>query len=249
MEFNSKAYESQISEARAALRTFESRQMDIAYLNVIKNHERELEFSSSRFFVAGLYGLVLDVYLTATTPIKKFLHSKGVLEAISERYGKKISSIEDMLDMDSDDKKILDFLDNRNEEYVTAIAAYSLRTGKHPYELLSSSKDNAQIIRTTYRNLDAFDKERMKMIESMLSITKAVMKIDADGIEAATLMALDMESDGLDLSQFGIDAKYIGKVVGRYANDISHFGPNLMMEYAMQHKRKMDSYERAIKTQ
>ncbi len=159
-----------LEKTRDALRRRTAEEIDKIYANTIKAVGKELEFSSARHLVTGLYGLIFDSVYTLWDPVKKITSSPFVSQLVEDEIGEGKTFLDYLVAKGGENKspderekqvqKLTESFESfrKSEAYAQAITDRCAQTNKTPYAILKSKKELVKIIQEVYGSVEEYEK-------------------------------------------------------------------------------------------
>lgn len=233
-----------LEETKQALRREWAEYTDKIYANTLKSVEGELQYSTSRHLIAGMFGFLGDAIYTLWDPAKEIIESPFVAEEVRKTVGpgktivdyitsKKNQREPGQKEQNAQEiKKMLNTF-TRLESYAKTITDYCQETGKTPDAVLHSSRDMLGIIEKVYGSVEEYEKSEVKSVNNL---TKLVDHLNVIGHMPLGLMIPDLITSHVesvkDLSDVGINPAMIGTIVQSYVGDVAKFAKAFIIEYA-----------------
>jgi hypothetical protein len=247
--------ENPIDNTRAAVRRYSAELIEQAYSNAVKKTGSELEYSSAKHLVTGIFGLLPDVINTLWEPIKDVIESPVVSELISEKtnggdlmdyFASLGSKNESLNELETSTQELRDSTKTiqRSNDYVKEIADHCQKTGKSPDEVLRSKEDMVGIVRTVYGSVSEYEKIQVKSIQELSKLVNKFDELQKMPFGLIIPALITSKMDGInDLSEIGVNPSEIGNIVHSYMSDVGKFGKTLLTEYAKVTTKEIQAYK------
>ena len=233
-----------VQDASEALRRYTAREIERVYTNASKTIGKELEYSSARHLVTGLFGLLTDGICTLDGPIRDFTQSPMIKELIEEEVGEG----KDLFDYlafaqgkgksdEEREKAVADFDKNsesirRFGSYSKNLANYCEETGKSPDAVLRSTKDRMAIVKRTYGSVAEYERIKVGMIKVLSKGVGQLEQLENIPLNMLIPALITSKTSVSDLSEISVNPNVLGNIAQSYLRDAAKFSKVFLIEYA-----------------
>jgi hypothetical protein len=230
-------------QASEAMRRYSARKIDRIYTNAVKVMGEEPEFSSTRYIVTGLAGLLSDSLFTLWESTREILKSPLVKEMIDEKAGKGKTLADYLFKNQGGAEKAAARIVDEHEIHVKNLIAYSKETGRSFDAILKSSRDRLVLIERNYGSLEKYEERNEETSKSLTSVIKQIdlLKIMPWRIIVSAYLAKEFEAQ--EMLKLGLNPAVLGSITKDYLKDAAKFGKAFLAEFVKYDAAEIKKYK------